>query len=342
MAYLDGELTASHAAGVAAHLETCAECQAFARDLSAVSERLTAWQVEPGDPHVPPRIAEALRAAEPRPRTWPARYRWALAMAAMVVLAATLEIAGRRPFLQPASDIAAAVSRPANPPPAEPRMIERRAEIALAAADFDRARSGIESAVRRHGGYTGALTVTGAQDAIRTLEATLRVPAAQLDAVIAELKALGRVTQESQTGEEVTAQFADLEARLGNARNTENRLAELLRNRTGKLSDVLEVEEQVSRVRGEIEQMEAQRKSLVSRVDFATVTVRLTGDVRPKAALGRLGDALSAGLRRAAQGLVATGVLLFSYGPALALLAIALIPVLRYAYRRARATGAAS
>ena len=80
----------------------------------------------------------------------------------------------------------------------------------------------------------------------------------------------------------------------------------------------------------------------IASTSARTVTVRLTGDVRPKAALGRLGDALSAGLRRAAQGLVATGVLLFSYGPALALLAIALIPVLRYAYRRARATGAAS
>jgi uncharacterized protein DUF4349 len=47
----------------------------------------------------------------------------------------------------------------------------------------------------------------------------------------------------------------DIEARLANGRNTEKRLGEVLRNRTGKVSDVLEVEREIARVREEIERL---------------------------------------------------------------------------------------
>src|SRR5260370_12934835 len=110
----------------------------------------------------------------------------------------------------------------------------------------------------------------------RTLNATLRVPADQLDATMAELKKLGRVDVESQSGEEVTQQYVDLVARLANARNSEQRLTEILRHRTGELSDVLAVEVEIERVRGEIEQMEAERKNLAHQVDFATLSATLT------------------------------------------------------------------
>ena len=64
---------------------------------------------------------------------------------------------------------------------------------------------------------------------------------------------LGRVERESQSGEEVTRQHEDLVARLKNCRDTEQRLRQILQQRTGNLSDVLEVEEEIGRVRGEID-----------------------------------------------------------------------------------------
>src|SRR5207245_1292180 len=59
MAYLDGELPADRAAGVAAHLDGCAECRALAADLRGVSQQLSAWQVEPS----PARLTEGVIAA---------------------------------------------------------------------------------------------------------------------------------------------------------------------------------------------------------------------------------------------------------------------------------------
>lgn len=172
------------------------------------------------------------------------------------------------------------VERSAPPPPAIPSarvgeansatvsgpMIIRTADLMLITKDFDNARSAVESILKRHRGHVAELKVGGSTGSGRSLTTTLRVPADQLDSSVTDLKTLGRVESESQNGQDVTSQYVDLQARLANARNTEQRLIDLLRQRTGKLSDVLEVEQEVARVRGEIEQMEAERKNMSTRL----------------------------------------------------------------------------
>jgi hypothetical protein len=62
-----------------------------------------------------------------------------------------------------------------------------------------------------------------------------------------------------------------------NARNTEQVTA-LLHEATGKLADVLAVEVEIDRVRGEIERMAAEEKTLVKRVDLSTLNVNVRED----------------------------------------------------------------
>jgi chromosome segregation ATPase len=129
------------------------------------------------------------------------------------------------------------------------------------------------------------------------------------------LKALGKVQQESQNGEEVTQQHADLVARLKNSREEEQRLQAILQQRTGKLSDVLEVERETARVRGEIEQMDAEQKGLEHRVEFATVNLSLSEEYKEQLAPSaisagtRLHNALVEGYRSASETLL--GIVLF-------------------------------
>ena len=59
-------------------------------------------------------------------------------------------------------------------------------------------------------------------------------------------------------------------------------LQAILTQRTGKISDVLEVEQEIARVRGEIEQMEAEQKNLEHRVDFATIDLKLSEEYKAK------------------------------------------------------------
>ena len=221
-------------------------------------------------------------------------------------------------------------------------MIARTAQLTLTTKDFVKARTGIDEILRRHRGYVGELNVASPSDGARKLTATLRVPADQLESTLAELKTLGRVESESQGGEEVTAQYVDLEARLANARNTEKRLTDLLRQQTGKLSEVLSVETEISRVRGEIESMEAERKLLTQRVDFATLNTTVTEEdkapaqVVPNSMGTRFRNAAIDGYQSVVNGVVDFLLWLISYGPALLLWAAILFFPARLLWRRLR------
>ena len=140
-------------------------------------------------------------------------------------------------------------AKPLAPPPTAP-MIARTVSLAIVAKDFGSVRAGLDAILARHHGYAASLTANTQQNSARSLQASLRIPANELAATVGELKALGQVQSESQSGEEVTQQHADLVARLKNSRETERRLQAILENRTGKISDVLEVEQEIARVRG--------------------------------------------------------------------------------------------
>ncbi len=221
-------------------------------------------------------------------------------------------------------------------------MIVRTAELNLTTKEFDRARGEIERVLTQHQGYIAQLSATTPTDQGRSLNATLRVPAAQLDAVLSALKKLGRVDSESQSGEEVTQQYVDLDARLSNARNTEQRLTQILRDRTGKLSDVLAVEEQIDNVRGQIEQMEAEQKSLSNRIAFATVQLRVAEQYKEQVNVDhsstwiRLRNAAVEGYRSVVEGAINILLFLLAYGPALLILLAVLFFPARAVWRRTR------
>jgi hypothetical protein len=354
MAYLDGELPVDRASAAAGHLERCRECQGLAADFESVSRRLTAWQVEPSDSAIPQAIsAELDRKKQKTDRVgwWNRRWVWiAVGSGACIVVLVLLPMLQLRPryrlnrmqeqqvsLLQAPSRAVAIDAIRAHIP-----MIVRTAQLTLTTSEFDKARADLEDILKRHNGYLGQLNVSAPAGAGRTLDATLRIPADQRDAAVAEVKKLGRVESETQSGEEVTQQYVDLEARLSNARNTEQRLTEMLRQRTGKLADVLAVELEIGRVREEIEKMEAERKGLANRVDFLTLDVKLTEnykaqvDVAPGSILGRLRNASIAGYRSLVEGVVTVVLLLLSYGPSILIWGTVLFFPARIAWRRLR------
>ncbi len=226
--------------------------------------------------------------------------------------------------------------------PADRLMIARTASLTIVAKDFEAARGALERIVSQRQGYIAELTTTSPKEAARTLAATLRIPAPQLNAALGELKALGRVEQETQAGEEVTKQYTDLVARLKNSRATEQRLVDILRQRPGKVSEVLEVEQEIARVRGEIEQMEADRKSLETRVQFAIVKLQASEEykaqlqVTPTSTGTRLRNALVGGYRDAAENAIGLVLFLLGTGPALLLWLAVLYWPARFAWRRWR------
>jgi len=223
-------------------------------------------------------------------------------------------------------------------------MIARTVSLAILVKDFDAARKSLDTILLRYNGYSANLTVNTPQGAARSLQASLRIPALQLPAALAGLKSLGHVENESQNGEEVTPQHADLVARLKNSRETEQRLQAILTQRTGKISDVLEVEQEIARVRGEIEQMEAEQKNLEHRVDFATIDLNLSEEYKAKldsaapSLSTRLHNALVNGYRNVADTLVALLLFFAEYGPILLFWALVFLTPAWLLWRRWRQT----
>jgi hypothetical protein len=227
-------------------------------------------------------------------------------------------------------------------------MIARVVSLTIVVKDFDDTRQSLDAILARHNGYAAELNAATPQSSARTIQASLRIPANQLVAALAELKALGRVENETQNGEEVTQQHADLVARLKNSRETEQRLQDVLRTRTGKVKDVLEVEEEIARVRGEIEQMEAEQQTLEHRVNFATIDLKLAEEYRaqlssPAPSVGmQLRNATVNGFSTASESVLAIILFFAESGPTFLLwLMILLLParMLRRRYRRALAVG---
>ena len=230
------------------------------------------------------------------------------------------------------------------PPPEQTPMIARSASVTLLVNDFSASRNALDNILARHHAYAAELKATTVENVPRSLVAFLRVPANDLGPTLAELKGLGRLQEETQNGEEVTQQHIDLVARLKNSRETEQRLQAILAQRTGNMSDVLEVEQGISRVRGEIESMEGELKTLDHRVEFASVNLILNEEYQasmsmpPLSAGWRLRNAVVNGFRHAGETIL--GILLFlaEYGLSLAIwLAILIAPIywLRRRYRRA-------
>jgi hypothetical protein len=310
---------------------------------------MLSWPVEETRLQMTPALSMALAERAGRRERWRVRpWAWALAGAAVLLLVVGMP---RRQALSVADDF-----RP-TPPPQEMRSAARRAErtfiidaplvartasLNLTTADFDHVRGAVNDLLKSHKGYLANLNITAPAGAARSLTASLRVPAADLPTALSELKHLGRVESEQQSGEEVTEQNADLEARLANSRNTEQRLTEILRQRTGNLSDVLDVEKELDRVRGEIEKMDGEKKGLTKRVAFSTIDLTVTEaykarlDVVPESTFGRLRNAAVEGYQNMIGGLVAIGLFGMAVGPTVLLWTALLFFPVRYAWRRLR------
>jgi Domain of unknown function (DUF4349)/Putative zinc-finger len=202
-------------------------------------------------------------------------------------------------------------------------MIVQTASITILASNYNQASGAIERVTAQHGGYVQDMTADTRTGMARSVSATLRVPDKQLAAFLADLRKLGHVEQETRNNQEITYQYIDLTARLKTARATEQRIIELLGTRTGRLSDVLDAERELARIRGEIESMEGQRANMQHQVSYATVQLQLNEEYREQlnpetfSAGTRVRNSLVEGFRNLGNGVVAMLIFLFAYGPSI-------------------------
>ena len=380
--YLDNELPPDRAAVVRAHVAGCAACQKLSADLQHVSREMATWTVEKSSGNLAAKnlFAKSIVRRSWRPRWLSSSF--AMPAIGLGTVAVILLVAFGQPrrmsrdenvsrFMLGGTPSAVASQEGARPnsrgfaeaEATRARSVQqvgrsqgqtsaavttpgahviRTAMLHVISKDFDASRAMLDRIVASAGGMLGDVTVTGARTEVRSLKATVRVPVAQFDKMLAGLKGLGDVVNEAMSADDVTEQVIDLEARLVNARNTEQRMKELLRTRTGKLTEVLEAEREVSRVREEIERLDAQRKNIASKVEYGTISLTMEEPPKSSITLGplplslRLRNAFVDGFRAAFESAVGMLLFLLQAGPFAILWLLVLGIPIRFFWRRYR------
>lgn len=159
------------------------------------------------------------------------------------------------------------------------RKILRNGELTLEVSDPAEAQRKITALTGSVGGFvvTSESKVRQVGDAKQELEVNLvvRIPAAQFDAAMAQIRTTGnRVIQEKISGQDVTEEFIDLEARLKTQRALEQQFLEIMK-RASKVEDALEVQRQIAEVRTEIEKLEGRKRFLEDRASLSTISIKL-------------------------------------------------------------------
>lgn len=124
------------------------------------------------------------------------------------------------------------------------------------------------------GGFVSSSHVSETSGKIASGTLTIRVPANKFQTAIARLKALGKVTAEEQSGQDVTREFVDLEARLRHAKAQEAFFLKLL-DQSKTIADLVQVQQQLGNIQLQIEQLQGQLQFLKDQTDFSTITARI-------------------------------------------------------------------
>ncbi|HEV3270618.1 MAG TPA: DUF4349 domain-containing protein [Candidatus Methylacidiphilales bacterium] len=164
---------------------------------------------------------------------------------------------------------------PGTPAATDTRKLIRNAQLDLEVKSFQTAMDQIAALTKTAGGYVD--TSNSQRGGNGKLQGTVvvKVLPQNFDAFLLKLRDLGEVQNQSVSTDDVTKEYYDMQARLDNSRRMETQLQDLLKRTNGKVSDLLQVERELGRVRGDIEQMQGQLKLYDFQVQYATVTIQL-------------------------------------------------------------------
>src|SRR5256886_8466538 len=167
---------------------------------------------------------------------------------------------------------------PADLPPIRPTdvtsaMIIRAGQASIEVDSLEPAVALVRTLARRLGGYVANTAMQTGRGQLRSATLEVKVPANRFDEGLSGLAPIGKLESVNVSAEDVGEEFTDATARMANARRLETRLIELIATRTGKLKDVLDVEQELARVREEIERYEGRLRYLQAHAALSTLTI---------------------------------------------------------------------
>lgn len=165
-----------------------------------------------------------------------------------------------------------------DPSSPEQKLIKRY-RVTLETTEYDRTRSEISALVEGYGGYFSSSSenggnTSGGRRSSRYGEFTIRVPAEKLDEFISELGGKGNVISSNLTTDDVTESYYSYQSRLDALALQEQRILDMM-EKADSLDYLIKLEDKLSQIRSEINELNYQLKYYDKSVDYSYVTVNL-------------------------------------------------------------------
>lgn len=154
--------------------------------------------------------------------------------------------------------------------------------VLVKAGGFNSAFQSATLVAQKYGGFVESSSTAGVKH--RSGDLLIRVPSDRFDEAMNDLRGLGQVESQTISGQDVTSQFVDLEARLRTWESQESALLRLMR-RASSIDATLRIQQNLQDVQFRIEEIKGQLRLLQNQTDLATIhaTIREPGVVvRPK------------------------------------------------------------
>lgn len=145
------------------------------------------------------------------------------------------------------------------------------ASFQLSVFEVDKSQTAAKAMATAMGGFVALQTQTAI---------SVRIPAARFEEALAAIEHMGKVLARQIEALDVGERYRDLGLRLKTLEAMRQRLEELLA-RAGNVKEALEVEQQLERVLGEIEQIKGQLRSFDDRIAYSTLTLDFTPTPQP-------------------------------------------------------------
>ena len=168
---------------------------------------------------------------------------------------------------------------------AAPRMIVRTAQMRIVVGDTTKTVDAVTKSVEAMGGFVAGSNIWREGELMRAT-LTLRVPSDKLTSVMASIRGLARrIDNENIASQDVSQEYVDLASGVRNLEATETELRELLvvaRKNSRKASEVLEVHEQLTMIRGQIEQAKGRMRYLSEVASMSSIALDIVPDAIAK------------------------------------------------------------
>jgi hypothetical protein len=149
--------------------------------------------------------------------------------------------------------------------------LQRTATAEIQRDDPEKGVTAAAALATRHGGWV---------ESMASERVTMRVPDANLDAVLADLPELGELTSRRVRAVDVGDTHRDLQIRIDTLRKTRERYLALL-ERAESIAEATAVEHELERINGQLERLEASLAAMEKRIAYSALSVEFTRKTTP-------------------------------------------------------------